>query len=366
MDAVGILAGFLRFAEQRFLETDAVEFLPRFAARDVEERGQQVFVLHDGVGQASRFDFRGVTGHERAVHARIPAGPFAAGELRPLLAEEHDDRIVELACLFQHFEHRADLVVERADFGQIVGEDLAHFGIVHAVFGHHEFVLVELRRIAPCPRRVRVDAAHVEQERIVVAGHEFADAVHVVGGPLRRAAYGESGDLFEFVDRRSDRVVLAGAAYAVTLFGHVFVDGLGSPEGRLVVLVGAVADGVETRVHRGADGYAHGDRGVVVGEPHPFVGQSVDVGGYDVLSSVAAQLGRQQVVGHDHHDVGPVALGFAFFGCHARCGQCRRGECGGFEQRGIQIQFVHGGKISEFVVNADLSSRSWLRAALRR
>ena len=211
-----------------------------------------------------------------------------------------------------------------------------------------------------------MDAAYVEQERIVVARHELADAVHGVGSLQRRAAHGESGNLLEFVDRRGDRVVFAGAAYAVALLGHVFVDRLGSLEGRLVVLVRAVADRVETRVHRGADGHAHGDRRIVVREPHPFPRQPVDIGGLDVFPSVAAQLGRQQVVGHDHHDIGAVGPGSAFFGCKARCGRDRRGECGGFEQRRIQVQLIHCGKISEFLVNAGLSSRSWLPAAWRR
>ena len=243
------------------------------------------------------------------MHAGIPAGPLATRKLGPLLAEKQNQRIVQLAALGQRLQHRADLVVQRPDLGQIMGENLPHAPVADAVLRHDEAVRIEFGGVSPGPGSVGMDAAHEEQERPgIVARDELADAGGVVGSLAAHAVHRESRQLFEAVDIGIDGMVLARAGHPVALFGHVFANGLRAEKRVLVVEPRAVARGIEPRIERRPDRDAHRHRGIGAGHPQPLAGQPVDVRRFEIPAAVAADFGRQQVVRHDHYDIGSSVL----------------------------------------------------------
>ncbi len=76
----------LSFAEQRGPKTRAVVGMcTRFSTGEIDERWQDVGILHEGIGAFAGRDAPGPAGDQRGLDAGVPVRPLVAGKLRPLL-----------------------------------------------------------------------------------------------------------------------------------------------------------------------------------------------------------------------------------------------------------------------------------------
>ena len=121
----------------------------------------------------------------------------------------------------------------------------------------------------------------------------------------RHTIHLETVHLFKRIDfRLIGRMVFARAPHPIAKIGHVVRGTLHTVVCCLMILIRTMTRRVKPRVKRSPDRHTHSHGGIVVGEHHPFTGQSVDIRRRDIGTTVAADFICAQVIGYNNHDVG--------------------------------------------------------------
>ena len=153
-----------------------------FSTGEIDERRQDVGILHEGIGAFAGRDAPGPAGDQRSLDAGVPVRPLVPRKLRPLLGGKQHHRVVRAAGGLERIENLPDLPVHVGDFREILAKILPRARRVGDVRRELELARWVLRRVAHHPRHMRLHQRHDQTERLpFIASHEAADAVQLMG-----------------------------------------------------------------------------------------------------------------------------------------------------------------------------------------
>ena len=273
-------------------EASAIEPLDRAPPDSLEQGGDDIDVLHHGIGDAAGLDFSRPANHQGHVEPHVVAGPLAAGKLRALLAGVDEDGVLFTAEFLHGGQAFTKLPVEISDLGVVLHQGGARLGRIHEPGRDLHSRGIVGRGISLRPRQVR--AVRRDDQAIglaLLAADEFPQLC--------------PGHVLERKGVRWTEVLLAAEADAVAQLAQKMNDAARTRLDLAVVGIGSVANRKEARVELLAGGSAHRGRGKGPGEAHSLRGEPVDIGGPDLAVSIATRIAPGLVIGQDENDIRP-------------------------------------------------------------